>query len=153
MNHPVARNETLAPAKGPSPVSSEQKSEDAAAPPNKADSSPTAEPGITGFSTVAEIPGIGAVTRLGRWEANNSSLYAADRRGYLEFDLHAPAADLYQLEVEGTSHNLFDVDPAFYLLLSIDGEFLGRTVLDAGPGRTGHVPAKIQVLGSGMQST
>lgn len=60
-----------------------------------------------------------------------------------------PTADIYQIEVEGTTHNLFDVDPGFYLLMSIDGESLGRTLLDAGPGRIGKVQVFTPWLNAG----
>lgn len=94
---------------------------------------------ITKIVTVAEKRGEAALTRLGRWETEGSALYAIDRRGYVEYEVNAPAADIYQLEVEGTSHNQRDLNRAFHLLISVDGEYLGRRLLDAGFETTGVV--------------
>jgi regulation of enolase protein 1 (concanavalin A-like superfamily) len=96
-------------------------------------------PAITGVRTVESVNGSEPVARLGAWNSEASAIYAVDRRGWLEYELNAPAADIYRLEVEGTSHNRFDLDSGFYLLLSVDGEYLGRELMDASFGRTGTI--------------
>ncbi len=96
-------------------------------------------PVITGYDIIATVPGAAAIARLGRWEIDGNSIYAVDRRGYVEYELLVPAADMYRLEIEGISRNKLDPDSGFYVLVSIDGEGLGRHLLDAAPGKIGKV--------------
>jgi hypothetical protein len=95
------------------------------------------------------LAGSDTVARLGSWEVEGDSIYAASRRGWLEYELTAPAADIYRIEIEGASRNPFDLDSGFYLVLSVDGESLGRVLLDAGPGRVGTVQALTPWLEAG----
>lgn len=58
------------------------------------------------------------------------SIQAVSKRGWVEFELAVPRADMFRLEVHGGPS-----DPAlrgrdFPLVLSVDGEFLDRVVLD-----------------------
>ena len=97
---------------------------------------------VTGIVQVAEVPGSGAVATLGRWGAEGDSLFAIDRRGSVEYQLNTLAPDIYQLEIEGTSHNQHDWDRGFQLLVSVDGEYLGRKPLVAGF----DVPGTVRML-------
>ena len=106
--------------------------------------------GLGGFTNIDEVPGAAAVARLGQWEIEGTAIYAVDRRGYLEYEIRVPTANLYRLEIEGVTHNLLDVDPAFYLVVSIHGESLGRRVLDAGPDRNGQVHLFTPWLAAGI---
>lgn len=130
--------------------------------PNKptADNPPTARascanltPTVTGVRTVDEVLGAAAIAQVGRWEIEETAMVAVDRRGALEYNLNAPAGDLFQLEVEAISAHPFDADRGFYVLLSVDGEFLGRVLLDAGlevlarAGEQGPVLASIPIRG------
>jgi regulation of enolase protein 1 (concanavalin A-like superfamily) len=96
-------------------------------------------PTITGVRNVDAVVGANPMAHLGRWEVDGSSIYAVDRRGWLEYRLTAPTADVFRIEILGASHNQVDPDPGFYLLVSVDGEYLGRLLLDAGFGRLGTV--------------
>lgn len=87
---------------------------------------------ITGITTVSAADGATVVDNLGRWATEGTASYAVDRRGYVEYQLRAPSAGIYQLQVEGASHNPRDLDRAFALLLSVDGCDLGRQVIDVG---------------------
>ncbi len=90
------------------------------------------------ISTVSEVSGSAAVTNLGRWVIDGQSIHAEDRRGALEYVLKAPEADMYRLEIEGASYLSYDANREFELLVSVDGEFLGRSVLTAADGRNGY---------------
>jgi PA14 domain len=96
-------------------------------------------PAITGVHTVEAVAGSDPVGRLGPWAVEGTSIYAANQRGWVEYELTAPLADVYRLEIEGTSHNPLDSDPGFYLIVSIDNEPLGRMLFDAAPGQAGTV--------------
>lgn len=102
-------------------------------------SSSLSVPGVTGQRVLAEIPGASAMKRIGRWEIEGNTIYAVDRRGGLEFEFTTTAGDIFQVEVEGASHNPLDRDPGFYLLTSVDGEPTGRLLLDGGYQRPGTV--------------
>ncbi len=88
---------------------------------------------------VMEVPGSSPVASLGNWTPDGTTIYAESRRGYLEYNLTAPQADMYRLEVEGASHNPYDPNPEFQLLLSVDGEYLGRSYLVCANGAHGIV--------------
>jgi hypothetical protein len=102
-------------------------------------SAKTLNPIITGFHTVQRIAGADPVDRLGQWAIEDASIHAVDRRGWLEYELAAPRADIYRVELTGASYNPLDLDSGFYLVMCLDGEDLGRVLLDAGPGRAGTV--------------
>jgi regulation of enolase protein 1 (concanavalin A-like superfamily) len=107
---------------------------------------------ITGVSLISEQPGVKTAGQLGAWGVDGGVLYALDRRGYVEYELSLPTADMYQVEVEGFSHNRHDFDSLFYLLPSINGEPLGRKTLDAGPGKTGTVRILLPWLSAGTHT-
>ncbi len=93
----------------------------------------------TSIVNVLEIPGAEATATLGRWKQEGKGLYAVDRRGYVEYALIAPAADMYRLEIEGASHNPDDIDPGFWLAIAMDGELLENLLLDVPPHQTATV--------------
>jgi regulation of enolase protein 1 (concanavalin A-like superfamily) len=94
---------------------------------------------ISAVRNVSVVAGAAHVNRLGHWENDGAAVYAVDRRGYLEYELTVPSAGIYQLEVEGRSRTRHDLDRSFHLILSVDGERLGRRLLDAGFDESGRV--------------
>ncbi len=84
--------------------------------------------------TVAEVNGSDTLATLGRWAVDGDSIYAEEGRGQVEYVMAAPQADMYRLEVEGASQNPDDPRREFELMLWVDGEYLGRSVLDTGRG-------------------
>jgi regulation of enolase protein 1 (concanavalin A-like superfamily) len=88
----------------------------------------------TGIQTIQEILGTNYVANLGQWSPEGSSIYSADGRGSVDFDLAVPSDDMFRLEIEGGSHFYFDPDKEFELRTYLDGEFLGRSVLNASAG-------------------
>jgi hypothetical protein len=87
--------------------------------------------GVTNVVTVTEVAGAAFVASLGRWSAEGTAAFAKDKRGYLEYAVGAPADDMYRLEVEGGGRNMRGADFAFPLRMFIDGESLGRFILNA----------------------
>ncbi len=83
----------------------------------------------TGTLTVTEVAGANSVRQLGRWQVEQQSITALDIRGSVEYDLSAPAGDIYRLEIEAGAAKAHDRNRQFDLLLWIDGQYLGRTVL------------------------
>jgi len=79
--------------------------------------------------TVAEVPGSSIVGKLGDWAVENSAIYAASRRGYVEYELKVPEAGMYRLDVWGGAHGASAGDWQFPLILSMDGEYLNREIL------------------------
>jgi hypothetical protein len=71
--------------------------------------------------TVAEAAGSQPSKSLGKWDNDETDIVAHGLRGYLEYPLSAPAADVFRLEIEGkSSTNGAPVN------IWCDGEFLGR---------------------------
>jgi hypothetical protein len=69
---------------------------------------------------------------LGQWETNSTDIVAFDRRGYVEYSMTAPSADVYRIEVEGREQVSYQTEPSqFDLQLYVDGEYLGRQTLEA----------------------
>jgi hypothetical protein len=91
----------------------------------------------TGVQTVADLSGAAAVAQLGRWEIQRQSIVAVDGRGSVDFDVSVPAADVYQLEIEAGPSKAHDRHREFELLVSVDGEYIGRHLLVATNGRAG----------------
>ncbi len=141
-----------APGRDPSLASEAGEKGDAAADGARSTGSRTAglPGGVTGVTTVLELPATAAVDRLGAWDSMGSELYCENRRGALDFDLAVPENDLYRIEIEGGSHSPFDPDGNFYLVASLDGERLGRVLLDAGAARYGRVGLLTPFLASGV---
>ena len=92
-----------------------------------------------GVQTVLEIPGANVVAKLGSWQTNRQSIYALDGRGWAEFALTTSQADMYRLEIVGGSHNPYDPSREFDLLVWVDGEYLGRSVLETGATNSGAI--------------
>src|ERR1043166_1834754 len=102
-----------------------------------------------GIQTVLEVAGSNVVATLGHWEAIGQSIYALDGRGWVEFALSAPQPDMYRLEFVGGSHNPFDRSREFDLQVWLDGEYLGRSVLETGTTNSGAVHSLTPWLKSG----
>jgi regulation of enolase protein 1 (concanavalin A-like superfamily) len=84
---------------------------------------------IESTQTVAQVLGREAVAKLGQWAQDKDAIYAISRRGYVEYELKVPQADMYQVEVWGGPHGRDSSDAQFPLILSMDGDYLGRPVL------------------------
>ena len=86
---------------------------------------------------VTEVTGATAIGRLGRWTADGTALHCDDRRGYVEYLLNVPQAGMYRLELEGAAYPQAGGHDEFQLLLSLDGEDLGRSFLVSDGGTNG----------------
>lgn len=87
------------------------------------------------FMDVVTMTGVQASTnRLGNWTTNRTGLVAANRRGSVEYDFNVPAADLYKLRIEATQNVPFNPSDNCTLLLTLDGQSLGRQYLTIQPG-------------------
>jgi hypothetical protein len=86
--------------------------------------------GVTAVTTVFQVSPTNFVNALGQWGVDDPEIYAIDRRGAVEYDLNVPNGDIFQLEIEGQSNLIPDLDSGFYLVVSMDGEYLARTLLD-----------------------
>jgi hypothetical protein len=80
-----------------------------------------------------------ATNYLGVWTAEGATLVSRNRRGAVEYEFNAPAADMYRLQIEGTQAVPSSRATEFVLLLSVDGVDLGRYKLAAGYGTNGVV--------------
>lgn len=78
------------------------------------------------MTTVNEVvkQGVDVSDTLGVWVPHHGSIYGARRRGYVEYVVDLPRADVYRLEIEGRSHEPADRvgQNSFDLRLYIDGE-------------------------------
>jgi hypothetical protein len=68
---------------------------------------------------------------LGDWVVDGTALVARGRRGGVEYQFNAPAADVYRVEIEGRQNSVVTVGDEFDLVLSIDGADLGRHTFSA----------------------
>ncbi|MGA3284475.1 MAG: hypothetical protein ABSD57_08460 [Verrucomicrobiota bacterium] len=84
---------------------------------------------ISQIVTVAEASGASATSQLGRWTVEGDTIYAEDRRGFVEYSMAVSTADMFWLEVEGRERSFQTPTTPLDLLISIDGEFLGRVPL------------------------
>ncbi len=88
---------------------------------------------FSGIQTVAEARGAQATARLGQWTIDGTDIYAVSRRGYVEYTLSVPTADMYRIQIEGSARMFQDVSTFnvlnWDLLVSVDGEFVNHVVL------------------------
>ena len=87
---------------------------------------------ISAITTVSHVAGQAAHAALGRWAVENQAAASLDLRGSLEYVLTAPTDAAYRLEVEACGHADRHRTPDLSLLISIDGEYLGRFPLPCG---------------------
>jgi hypothetical protein len=66
-------------------------------------------------------------------------IYSTGLRGYVEYAVNAPRNDAYRIEVEGREKNHKTPEVELPLILSLDGEFLGRYNLPYGASSNGFV--------------
>ncbi|MBI3879312.1 MAG: hypothetical protein HY301_04520 [Verrucomicrobia bacterium] len=92
-----------------------------------------------GVKTVAEVSGAKTISTLGRWKAEGETIHAEDRRGAVEYLLNVPEADMFRLQITGGSFIRRDANRDFQLLVSVDGEYLARSILTAPPEGVGEV--------------
>jgi hypothetical protein len=91
---------------------------------------------IKEITTVVERKGAEAGNLLGQWLVKGDAIHAVDRRGGLEYNLKTAGADMYRIEIEGGSY-LANDDKGFQLIVSVDGEPLGRCHLLSSDGGNG----------------
>ena len=82
--------------------------------------------------TVVEVTGASATNQLGHWAVDGDTTYDEDRRGFVEYSMAVPTADIFRLEVEGRERFFRDPATPLVLLISIDGDYLGRVALTYG---------------------
>jgi hypothetical protein len=87
---------------------------------------------IQGLVNVMTVLGSQAVAKLGNWAVEGATIYAKDWRGAVEYQLKVPAADMYRIEIEGRERSFSQPPIRLPLLVSIDGEYLGRLELTYG---------------------
>ncbi len=90
-------------------------------------------------NTVLELPGYPTSGMLGNWERDGGAIHALDMRGYVDYVVTAPADDAYRIEVEGREQNFKKPAAELPLIISIDGEPLGRFNLSYGDQTNGLV--------------
>jgi len=93
----------------------------------------------TQITTVAEVNGAAMAASLGTWTNDGSGICATNMRGYVEYTINAPADDAYRIEVEGRERNFTFPYIEMPLIVSIDGEYLGRFNLAYGKQTNGFV--------------
>ena len=69
--------------------------------------------------------------KLGSWQVDGTEIYDLDRRGYVEYSVTIPSADVYRLVVEGREQDPQTNSSSFDLQAYVDGEYLGRQTLQA----------------------
>ena len=84
---------------------------------------------ITQIATVSQADGSTATAKLGPWATDGSAIYGAGMRGSVDYVLAAPVDDAYRIEIEGRERSSRRPSVALPLIVSIDGEYLGRFIL------------------------
>lgn len=93
----------------------------------------------TQVRTALQTAGGSVSDRLGDWQTEGGAIYARDLRGYVEYVVTAPTDDAYRIEVEGREQNYRLPLVELPLVISVDGESLGRFQLGYGPKSNGVV--------------
>ncbi len=87
---------------------------------------------ISQITTVAQVTGAATNSALGNWAIEGSAIYALGVRGYVEYVINAPADDAYRIQIEGRERYFINPAVELPLIVSIDGEYLGRFNLPYG---------------------
>jgi hypothetical protein len=106
-------------------------------------------------TTVAEVHGADTNWCVGRWQINGGEILAKDLRGFLQYSVSAPVADVYRIEIEGSeAANRFIAGQPVPLPLNIwcDGEYLGNFNLRYGAETNGFVHVFTSYLTNGPHS-
>jgi hypothetical protein len=90
-----------------------------------------------------------SANQLGDWIVDGTDIYARDRRGFVEYSINIPTADVYRLGVEGSANSYPESTNTFDLVLSVDGESLGHSTLTTLNSATGKVGAFTPWLSTG----
>lgn len=85
------------------------------------------------YTLLQTIPGSNVVGQLGDWVVDESEIFAASRRGYVEYPLTVEAGDVGRLEICGADNYNLSPSNAFILRVSIDEESLGKLILHSRP--------------------
>ena len=104
---------------------------------------------IQDIRTVQEITGAQAVNSLGHWRIDGTALNAIGR-GWAEYVVTLSQPDCYRLEIAALSGNPLDNDHTFELQISVDGEDLGRVMLNADAVTPGTVSRLMPWLKAGQ---
>ena len=109
-----------------------------------------ANPGLV--TEVKKVNGAQGTNFLGRWAVDGNDLYALDRRGSVDFVLSNVSSNKFLLQIEGTQNQSGSPVQVFELMVSLDGEDLGRHLLYAGYGTNGIVEYVTPFLGKGKHT-
>jgi alpha-tubulin suppressor-like RCC1 family protein len=91
------------------------------------------------------INGSDAVAVLGNWTTNDTALISMGRRGYAEYTVTCPVADMYRIKVDATHlwlrNSCGPLEPveASDLMIYVDGRYIGKKQLVAPEGIDGTV--------------
>jgi hypothetical protein len=104
------------------------------------------------ISTVFEANGVAGSGKVGRWAKEGNALCALDERGAAEYAIQAPADNVYRIEIEGRGYG--DTDKTFQMpvIISIDGEHLGRFLLRNDAQTNGFVRCFTPMLKAGTHT-
>ena len=89
------------------------------------------------LTDVASLAGNAATVLTGTWDLYSGVAISRDRQGSLAYTLAVPEAGTYAIEVRGTQDNSLTSQGDFVLDGSINGAWLGRTVLHGPAGTIG----------------
>jgi len=110
--------------------------------------------GVNGFADTVVMSGSQAdANRLGEWqEETNGDLTAQNCRGSVEYTFTVPAADVYQVQINGVQNLPYSSLTNFDLILSVDGVALGHHNLAARGRTSGTVKCLTPYLAAGQHS-
>ena len=87
---------------------------------------------VSQITTVAQVDAVGFSKAVGLWDTRGieaGAIYCQGMRGGLEYQLHAPAADAYRLEIEGGERRGKTPTVKLPINVWVDDEFIGRFIL------------------------
>ena len=120
---------------------------------NGSETSPLSDEFI-GKKVVDVVNGSEATNTVGEWSVSGDHIYSEKRRGYAEYSISSSKGDMYRLEIDVTQN-----DPhaeawnnLFSLLISVDGEFMGRQEVFVPFGSSGTAKALTPWLTPGFHS-
>jgi hypothetical protein len=82
-----------------------------------------------GFTTIFEIDGTNTISTLGQWGSVTTSLYAIDRRGYVEYEFNVTTAGIYRIEMEGQDRLPFSGVQHYEMRITLDERYADRKYL------------------------
>ncbi|MDT8392055.1 MAG: LamG-like jellyroll fold domain-containing protein [Lentisphaeria bacterium] len=103
-------------------------------------------------TTIQTLVATDATNMLGTWEVEGDALVARDTKGWLEYSISLPEADVYKLEVDGTQNNPVTTERYFNLRLFVDGAYAAADVLEAPYGSPGTAVFYLPYLAAGQHT-